>query len=753
MALWTRTILLAAGLLAPAGVRLWAADWPLTEAFDAAADLRARGWALPDGATVEPADRPGAGHCLHLSRPTQRGFAEWHVPVEPGHVYRAVAMARCRGVQGARGAVLFLQFSDAARRHVNGGSFPHGVFGDQDWTELRVPHTIRIPPEVAFLRVTLGLDGTGDAWFDDLRLEEVTEWPGPALLAPADRAAVTSALPPVRWESCAEELARMQRGYCLDVQFSRDPAFPTAATETTTVPPTATEARPPIPLAPGAWFWRVNVRPLQGELPASPARSFAIPAGTPVWPPTVTPEWAWTADPRPWLEAAIRPAQASVATVEAAVNGLPATDLSQAAGRVRFRPAADLAPGVHEVRVVLRSTGGEVVVLADVFCNRTPAERMTFRQDGLMLVDGVPVFPLGAYRDPSDREDTFDGLLEAGFDLTHSYGFEGSKSARPAAERRAYLEAAAGQGLRVFMGLPRAWVREADVSACRRYVAETMDAPGLLCWYQYDEPETQGVSAEALAAVHRGLTAIDPFHPKVTLVCTIARPASDRFRAYAAACDVFWEDPYPVPSKPLLTVEEKVLACREAGGPGKPVWCVLQGFDWEAWKTAQTLKTHGRRSPESIAAMKAAGAIPVTRPTPAETRCMAHLAIAAGAKGLIWYWSPNWAVHVREDSPEVWQGIGATVRELRSLMPWLLAEATPADELRLPSPLRGWSRAVAGERLVVLVNPEPRELRVRTADLPLVARSASATPGIGAATDGAAWTLQPYQVLVLRARE
>jgi hypothetical protein len=744
-----------AGLLGASLVSAWAAPVPLHETFEetTVAALAARGWHLPAGAALEPSERPADGHCLYLDRSAQRGFAERLIPVQPGRIYRASALLKCRGALGGRGAALFLQFADAAGKHVNGGMFPPGLLGDHDWTEIQVPHTVCIPADVAFLRVTLGLDGTGEAWFDDVLLEEVVDWSGPALLEPTDGAAVTTALPGLRWQSWEAELGRMKRGYCLDVQFSRDAAFPAGSTETVILPPSATEARPAVALAVGTWFWRVNVRPLPGELPPSRAQSFVVPAGIPIWPPRVTPDWAWTAEPRPWLEAVYRPESATVTSIEATVNGVPATDVTQAEGRVRFRPASDLLPGVHEVTLVLRSPAGEAVTLADVFCNTPSAERMSFRPDGLLLIEGVPHFPLGAYRDPSDREDTFDGLLEAGFTVTHSYGFEGAKNARPAAERRAYLEAAAAHGLRVFMGLPRQWVRDADTAACRRYVAETLAAPGLLCWYQFDEPEIQGVSPEALAAVYRGLTATDPFHPKITLVCSIGFPVRDSFRAYAAACDVFWEDPYPVPSKPLLMVEEKVLACREAAGPGKPVWCVLQGFDWAAWKAANGLETKGKRTSESVAAMTAAGAIPVTRPSPAETRCMAHLAIAAGAKGLIWYWSPNWAVHVQEDSPEVWRGICATVGELRALMPWLVAETGPGDDLPVPAPLRVWSRVVAGQRVVVLVNPEERDLRVDGAALPETVHRA--TPGAGdtARQEAGAWIFAPYQVVVLRGED
>ncbi len=127
----------------------------------------------------------------------------------------------------------------------------------------------------------------------------------------------------------------------------------------------------------------------------------------------------------------------------------------------------------------------------------------------------------------------------------------------------------------------------------------------------------------------------------------------------------------------------------EAAGPGQPYWVVLQAHDLRYWRDYK-------------AAVEEFG--PVSRPTARETRCMAYMALAAGANGIIWYWGPNSMYHMQRDAPEVWQGLCETVQELRSLMLFLVARRTPEDEVTVPGPLRAWSRAADGDRVLALVN-------------------------------------------------
>ena len=83
---------------------------------------------------------------------------------------------------------------------------------------------------------------------------------------------------------------------------------------------------------------------------------------------------------------------------------------------------------------------------------------------------------------------------------------------------------------------------------------------------------------------------------------------------------------------------------------------------------------------------------------------MAFMALAGGANGLIWYWSPNSILHIRRDAPDVWKGICATGQELRGLTPFLVARRTPEDALDAPEPFVTWSRQANGKRVLAIVN-------------------------------------------------
>ncbi len=114
---------------------------------------------------------------------------------------RCDGVARHPGNRQHRGAVIFLQWADHERHHVAGGSFPMGLFGSHDWGVREVSWTRQIPPGVGYLHVLLGIEGTGRAWFDDLRVERIEPgWRGPDVVSPADGATVRTQRPEFRWD-------------------------------------------------------------------------------------------------------------------------------------------------------------------------------------------------------------------------------------------------------------------------------------------------------------------------------------------------------------------------------------------------------------------------------------------------------------------------------------------------------------------------------------------------------------------------
>ncbi|MGC9318372.1 MAG: hypothetical protein ACP5KN_10130 [Armatimonadota bacterium] len=674
-----RSLLLIAALVA-AMPAIAQPRLPFTEDFEASrAQLAERGWLLPPNAALTDESYEGDQALRIQVTEARNKYAQIFLPVETGSFYRARVRMRCEGVERHhdnsqhRGAVIFLQWADHDRDHVSGGSFPDGLFGSHDWSLREVSWTRQIPPKVGYLHVLLGIEGTGVAWFDELAVERIEPgWPGPEIVAPADGATVTTQRPELAWRDLSPG------GLSYRVQVSATPRFD----DPLTASPSTLTWRPDRWLEPGTWYWRLQ--PVQGTgitLPPAATHSFEVAEGAERWPVEIRPAWGWSEQTRPELIAELIPPRANV-EVAASVNGEPAS-VRPEAGRMLISPPGELPRGVHDVRIELRADGREVVREA-VFCNRLPGARVSFRDDRVMLIDGEPHFPLGAYRDPSDRLDTFDGLEEAGFNLTHSYHFE-EGDAKPVAEARSYLQAAHEHGLHVFLGLSRKRIDARDYAWAERFAGELMDEPGLLTWYLLDEPAARGVPVEVMKRFRESVARVDPFHPASIVICH-----ANAFGDYASAMDVCWADIYPLPAGSVTAVERRLQTAREQIGPEMPLWAVLQGHDIRYWRDYE-------------AAVEEFG--PVSIPTPAQTRCMAWLSLAAGADGLVWYWGPSGSTyHMRRDAPEVWQGIVDTVRELRELEPWLTARRSEADDFAAPEPFRTWSRAAGGTRLLAVVN-------------------------------------------------
>ncbi len=661
------------------------ASLPHHQGFDGDLEsLKEKGWRLSPGTALDATHAKEGASALSVdARERPRRYAQLFIPVETGKFYGAEAWVRCEDVKAHadggqnRGAVIFLQWADHDKKWVGGGSFPSGLHGAYDWTLRKVPYTRRIPPEVGYLHVMLGIEGSGRAWFDSFRVFEVTSWDGVSLESPADGATVDVRRPLLEWHADEKKLAG---GITL---LSRSPEFPDDPAQTVRVVSGGRACRPPRGLEPGTWYWRVQ--PTHGSLdvPPSAVQSFLVADDAVLWPPDVTPTWQWSDEARPTLTAHVSPFVAAD-QVSITLGDVPAAVVALEDNWLTFRPEEALEPGVHEVTLTVAGPGGRGLSVTQTFCNKQPGSRVTIREDKVLLVDGEPFFPLGAYRDPSDTLTDFSGLKEAGFNVTHSYVFEGQNEVKSSGTAREYLRAAHANGLKVFLGLHRGKVRERDHVWVSSWVAELMDEPGLLTWYLMDEPAGHGVPAEVVAELAQTVRSVDPFHPTSLVMC---RPRA--FEVYAPACDILWNDPYPLPNRPLTMVEDWARQGLDAAQPGQPFWIVLQGHDLRFWRNAKALFAEGK-SPD--------------QPTPAQTRCMAYMALASGVNGIIWYWAPNSVYHIQRDAPEVWEGICDTVQELRGLMPYLVARRSPQDDLEVPDPLRAWSREADGKRVLALVN-------------------------------------------------
>jgi len=455
-------------------------------------------------------------------------------------------------------------------------------------------------------------------------------------------------------------------------------------------------------LVPGNWYWRIASKLAGREPLVSRVCQLTISEGA-AFAPIVRQKWISSEESRPILAAEVEPDDAEVS---ATINGEAVTIVAREDHRLEFQPSVELGPGVHTVEITAIAPSGEKTTLKRVFCNKPPARRISFREDHVMLIDGEPFFPLGAYRDPSDYLDVFDGLLEARFTVGHSYYFSGNRSAT---EARRYLRGLRTASLRALMEVPKEAVRKSQVYALQHRIAELMDEDGLLLWNLADEPELHGIPAGCIAAANAAIKQVDPWTPTVTVYSKV-------FEAYSRTQDIFESDPYPASHgrRPIREVYDRARLLAKLTDGDRPVFIVLGAHDFsELWmKDREQMIDQGK--------------LPCMWPPPEQIRAMNYMALAGGATGIIWYWAPcrppAWSekstplkwYNLPQDAPIVWKAVVDVNTEMTELMPWLLASRRPEDVVSLPSPFAAWSRRVNDRRVLVIVNlvDRPSDLKL-----------------------------------------
>jgi hypothetical protein len=309
-----------------------------------------------------------------------------------------------------------------------------------------------------------------------------------------------------------------------------------------------------------------------------------------------------------------------------------------------------------------------------------------------LRVDGKPFFPVGMYT-LQDRGGQHDKVLAearaAGFNCTFFYAYNDR-------EIMPLLDAAARNGIRAFTYVTNPYKMRRGESTrddIARDLVKRVGHPALLGWYLVDEPEGIGeLPAQKAEWFYRLVKQLDSKHPCAMVVMS---PAAAR--EYGKHTDIMWVDPYPIPDRPVTFVAD-TIAKTIAAVPDKPVWAVLQAFDWNVWRNGKIDKVH--------------------RPTPEEARCMTYLALVHGARGVI-YWAHSATKYNIRDYPDHWEYMKKLAGELRDLSPVLLeAPSTLKVEVAPPeAPIDTAVREHAGDHYVIAVNREPTTCSV-TMSLP-----------------------------------
>jgi len=325
-------------------------------------------------------------------------------------------------------------------------------------------------------------------------------------------------------------------------------------------------------------------------------------------------------------------------------------------------------------------------------------EKVSVRSDGVLLVKGKPFYPFAAYRDPRDILMDFRGVLDAGFNTTHSYYFEDRSSVHNGGipidqdiiiTAQQYLQAAHENGLKVFQGIPRDMIKARNINAIRQYVEALKLEPALLVWYLLDEPSIRKVSPEILRKINHIVKVTDPNHPTFVVFSGKTRD----LKVYKGSYDIAGFDPYPIRGKKgKVDVVRRIIEERKNQiSDIFPVWHVVQANDY--------------RKPENG----------IYYPTPDQIRCMVFLGIIAGARGTCYYWWPSSTCDILK-FPNVWNAIQETNYNLRNLEYILTAKDSDPDviliqqkgEEILPMLVRKWQ----DDQYAFIANPSEREIMV-----------------------------------------
>jgi len=253
--------------------------------------------------------------------------------------------------------------------------------------------------------------------------------------------------------------------------------------------------------------------------------------------------------------------------------------------------------------------------------------------DGVMVIDGKKVFPIGFTVSPPPEGQTPAGkngiaeLADAGATFLRA-GPLGSpwNEERFAAETK--MEAAATKyGLHCWLNLREASAIKvpADEALLRKVVSTFKNNPGLGCYKGVDEPEWGKAKVEPMTEAYRVLKELDPNHPLA--IIQAPRGTVESLRKYNPVCDIVGFDVYPISYPPgkhsqfVSTNSEMSMTgdytrrAVEFSEGKKSIWMTLQ-ISWSGvLKSGQTLRY----------------------PSFPEQRFMAYEAIINGARGLLFF--------------------------------------------------------------------------------------------------------------------
>ena len=302
-----------------------------------------------------------------------------------------------------------------------------------------------------------------------------------------------------------------------------------------------------------------------------------------------------------------------------------------------YAPAEPFAmKTVHKAVVTISDIYGNVCSRPLYFFFDEPLEKgaITLRDDGQMLLDGKPFFPIAApYVIPLPVNDfnldnAFTWLKEAGFNTVYS-----SRN-KTFAE---YMDKVASYGMKMYV-MPGAinGANDKNLDVMLANIAREYRHPAVMGWYIGDDTLDHNTPEEMMMK-YEAIKSVDPYHPTVQadpvnavhpFAPVAASDDTSRYRPVVNFTDTFRPELYPIRDfseknarecVPLVIDDMKTIArdIRDMATSTKHTWCVIQYF--EGWGDSFEKATWKRY------------------PTWQELRAMTWAAVIHGARGVQWY--------------------------------------------------------------------------------------------------------------------
>jgi hypothetical protein len=321
--------------------------------------------------------------------------------------------------------------------------------------------------------------------------------------------------------------------------------------------------------------------------------------------------------------------------------------------------------------------------------------KVTISPDGFPVHDGKPIFPLGIFNGGKWEEQA-----KAGFTVTHAYNAARiTPGPRPQDhEVLRWLDNSEANGMKMLLMVPMRLAIKGDWDGIRRRVRMFRNHPGLLAWDEEEGFARGDFKPDTIRQLRKIISEEDPNHPFMVgdARSLAAARSTDRSNFFPEEMDLgmWWWYPFPLKARAANALEgEESSTGQELDLPTfltkaitkKPLWVGIQSYK----------KKDSRY------------------PTPQEYRCQAYLALAAGAKGLMWYGgSVSGGVFLAPEEGN-FEALKKVAREINDLSPELLG-ATLKPPLVMPAsaPINVVVKQSPKRTIVIAVNRSNRVVDV-----------------------------------------